>query len=64
MNVDHYPFGLTMAGISSRAAGKLENKYKYNGIEFENDLDLNVYDANLREPDPQIGRWWQIDPKI
>lgn len=51
-----------MAGISSKAAGSLENKKKYNGIEFENDLDLNTYDAFFRELDPQIGRWWQIDP--
>ena len=60
----YYPFGLTMAGISSKAAGSLENKKKYNGIEFENDLDLGTYDAFFRELDPQTGRWWQIDPKI
>ena len=60
----YYPFGLTMAGISSKVAGGLENKKKYNGIEFENDLDLNTYDAYYRELDPQTGRWWQIDPKI
>jgi RHS repeat-associated protein len=61
----HYsPFGLTMAGISSKSAGGLENKKKYNGIEFENDLELNIYDAELRELDPQIGSWWEIDPKI
>ena len=52
-----------MSGISSTAAGGMENKKKYNGIEFENDLDLNVYDAHFRELDPQTGRWWQIDPK-
>lgn len=60
----YYPFGLTMAGISSKAADGLENKRKYNGIEFENDFDLNTYDAFFRELDPQTGRWWQIDPKI
>ena len=53
-----------MAGISSRAAGKLENRYKYNGIELDEDLGLNAYDAFFRNLDHQIGRWWQIDPKI
>lgn len=51
-----------MSGISSKAAGLLENKKKYNGIEFDNDLDINTYEANLRDLDPQTGRWWQIDP--
>lgn len=59
----YYPFGLTMAGISSKAVGILQNRKKYNGIEFENDLDINTYDAFFRELDPQIGRWWQVDPK-
>ncbi len=61
----YYPFGLTMAGISSRALnfGNPENKRKYNGIELDNDLDINTYEAFYRNLDPQIGRWWQIDPK-
>ncbi|MFT3750325.1 MAG: DUF6443 domain-containing protein [Agriterribacter sp.] len=60
----YYPFGLTMAGISSKALnGIAENKFKYNGIEQNNDFDLNMYDAHYRNLDPQIGRWWQIDPK-
>jgi RHS repeat-associated protein len=52
-----------MAGISSKAAGKLENKNKYNGIEHNTDFDLNIYDAFYRNLDPQIGRFWQQDPK-
>lgn len=53
-----------MSGISGKSAGEmLKNKKKYNGIEFENDFDLNSYDAFYRNLDPQIGRWWQIDPK-
>jgi RHS repeat-associated protein len=61
----YYPFGLTMAGISSRAMsfGEPENKYKFNGIEQTTELDLNQYDAFYRSLDPQTGRWWQIDPK-
>lgn len=59
----YYPFGLTMAGISSKAAGKIENRFKYNGIEEIGDFDLQDYDAQYRELDPQIGRWWEVDPK-
>ncbi len=60
----YYPFGLTMAGVSSKAAGKLENRFKYNGIEFDEDLGLNAYEAFYRTLDPTIARWWQIDPKV
>jgi RHS repeat-associated protein len=56
-----------MAGISSNALKGMnypQNRKKYNGIEFTEDLDLDIYDAQLRNLDPQIGRWSQIDPKI
>jgi RHS repeat-associated protein len=52
-----------MSGISSKAAGSLENKKKFNGIEYNNDFDLNIGEAFFRTHDPQIGRWWQPDPK-
>jgi RHS repeat-associated protein len=58
----YYPFGLTMAGISSKAAGKLENKFKFNdGTELTSDFDLSLYETPHRGYDPQIGRFWQID---
>jgi RHS repeat-associated protein len=59
---NYYPFGLTMKGISDKAPKALPNEYKYNGIEETTDLGLNEYDAFYRNLDPQIGRWWQIDP--
>jgi RHS repeat-associated protein len=60
---DYYPFGLTMAGISSKAMGKLENKKKFNsGTELNTDFDLSIYETRFRSYDPQIGRFLQIDP--
>jgi RHS repeat-associated protein len=59
----YYPFGLTMAGISSKASGSAINNKKFNGIEENTDLGLSQYDAFYRTMDPQLGRWWQIDPK-
>ena|GEM_PF-2602098 len=62
----YYPFGLTMTGISSKANsfGGVENKKKYNGIEYDDDLGLNIYEAFYRNYDPQLGRFNQVDPKI
>ncbi|HEX6431343.1 MAG TPA: RHS repeat-associated core domain-containing protein, partial [Niastella sp.] len=62
----YYPFGLTMAGISPKAImpNKAENKYKYNGYVLTNDFDINLYETFYRSHDPQIGRFWQIDPKV
>jgi len=55
-----------MAGISSKALkwNYPENQKKYNGVELDTAFGLDVYEAELRYLDPQVGRWWQGDPKI
>jgi RHS repeat-associated protein len=59
----YYPYGLSMAGLSSRAVGRMENKYKFNdGTELNNDFDISLYETDFRSLDPQIGRFWQTDP--
>jgi RHS repeat-associated protein len=59
----YYPFGLIQKGISSRAAGTLQNKDKtFQGQKFDDDLGIDYYSFKWRNHDPQIGRFIEIDP--
>jgi len=37
-------------------------QYKYNGKEYQDELDLNWHDYQARNYDPALGRWFNIDP--
>jgi RHS repeat-associated protein len=57
---NYYPFGLNMEGDWNGAPGN--NKYQYNGKEWNDDFGLGWNDYGARFYDPAIARWSAVDP--
>ena len=58
-----------MSELSDKAlkSNYTQNKYRYNGKELQNQefsdgSGLEEYDYGSRFQDPQLGRWWVLDP--
>jgi RHS repeat-associated protein len=60
---NYYPFGLKHQGYNVDN-NQPNYKYKYNGKELQDELQLNVYDMDARQYDPAIGRWMVHDPLV
>ncbi|QMU66573.1 MAG: hypothetical protein GKR88_21280 [Flavobacteriaceae bacterium] len=61
----YYPFGLKVRGVNDTVSANgnhVAQKFKYNGIEYEEALGMNLYEMELRQYDPTIARWTAIDP--
>ena len=62
---NYYPFGLKHKGynnVTSSNRNSVAQKFKYNGVELEESLGLNLYEMDFRSYDPAIGRFNGIDP--
>jgi RHS repeat-associated protein len=53
-----------MGGISDRALKGYytENKHRFVGQLYDDDLGWDTYQFKFRTQDPQLGRFWQVDP--
>ncbi|MBW8683464.1 hypothetical protein K1Y79_03880 [Chitinophaga sp. B61] len=63
----YYPWGLVMDGISTRTPLSLENRQLFQGKElqrgeFADGTGLEWYNFDARYYDPQLGRWFAVDP--
>lgn len=57
---NYYPFGLTFNAY--QRAGSLENRWKFQGQEHIDDLGLNWDSFKWRNHQPDIGRFFNVDP--
>ena len=59
---DYYPFGLAIQQNSYQREGATDQKYKFQGQEHQDDLDLGWVQFKYRMHDPAIGRFMVVDP--
>jgi RHS repeat-associated protein len=62
---NYYPFGLKHNGYNNiyySENAQPNYKYKFNGKELQDELQLNMYDYGARNYDPALGRWMNVDP--
>jgi RHS repeat-associated protein len=57
---DYYPFGLTFN--SYQRENSIANKFKFQGQEHVDDLNLGWVSFKWRNHDPTIGRFFNVDP--
>ncbi|WP_321827242.1 Ig-like domain-containing protein [Maribacter dokdonensis] len=62
---NYYPFGLEHKGynnVVSSNANSVASKFKFQGVEHEEALGLDLYEMDFRNYDPTLGRFTAIDP--
>lgn len=55
----YYPYGMT--ALNWTRDGELENRYNFQGKEYENKTEWHNFHA--RQYDASLGRWFAVDPK-
>lgn len=64
--VNVYPFGLQHKGYNNQVsanANSVASKFKFGGKELSEELGINTYDFGARNYNPDLGRWFNLDPK-
>ena len=64
---NYYPFGLKHKGYNeavSPLGNSTAKNFRYNGQELEESLGFDMYEMDMRQYDPAIGRWVVQDPII